>query len=198
MRQLKKGLQGLRSSERIRFLKKLFERFEHVQKWFRRIAWYAHLNSWTECLCRKWMWTGFAFVKMVCRYELHGWNRLNWVCNLLDVNGTSYIYERDHLRVNGTTHFWTKPVDYQFTNESPIHIWRSSHTRSTDYTWRTTDSQYQPVNGISTCDRVFHVWTGHVCENGSCTCEGHSTRERDFHVWMERDVYLWTDFRQTS
>ena len=22
----------------------------------------------------------FAFVKMVCRYELHGWNRLNWVC----------------------------------------------------------------------------------------------------------------------
>ena len=45
MRQLKIGLQGLRSSERTSFLKKLFERFEHVQKWFRLIAGYAHLNS---------------------------------------------------------------------------------------------------------------------------------------------------------
>ena len=49
MRQLKIGLQGLRSSERIRFLKKLFERFEHVQKVFRRIAGCAYLNSWTAC-----------------------------------------------------------------------------------------------------------------------------------------------------
>ena len=32
-RQLKIGIQGLRSSERTRFLKKLFERFGHIQKW---------------------------------------------------------------------------------------------------------------------------------------------------------------------
>ena len=38
MRQLKIGLQGLRSSERTSFLKKLFEHFDNVQKWFRRIA----------------------------------------------------------------------------------------------------------------------------------------------------------------
>ena len=45
MRQLKIGLQGLRSYERTSFLKKLFERFEHVQRWFRRIVGCAHLNS---------------------------------------------------------------------------------------------------------------------------------------------------------
>ena len=45
MRQLKIGLQGLRSSERTSFLKKLFERFDNVQKLFRRIAGCAHLNS---------------------------------------------------------------------------------------------------------------------------------------------------------
>ena len=32
-RQLKIGLQVLRRSERTRFLKKLFERLEHIQKW---------------------------------------------------------------------------------------------------------------------------------------------------------------------
>ena len=48
-RQLKIGLHGLRSSERTRFLKKLFERFEHIQNdrpyVFRRIAGCAYLNS---------------------------------------------------------------------------------------------------------------------------------------------------------
>ena len=31
----------------------------------RRIAWCAHLNSWTACECRKWMWT----CKQVCICE---------------------------------------------------------------------------------------------------------------------------------
>ena len=34
MRQLKIGLQGLKSSERTSFLKKLFERFDNVQSGF--------------------------------------------------------------------------------------------------------------------------------------------------------------------
>ena len=48
---------------------------------FRRIAGCAHLNRWT-CVYEMDvnLWTGFAFVKMVCRYELHRCNRLNGVC----------------------------------------------------------------------------------------------------------------------
>ena len=77
MRQLKIGLQGLRSSERTSFLKKLFERFDNVQKWFRRIAGCAHLNSWTACLCRKWMWT--------CEQGLHLWK---WYAGMNCMGGT--------------------------------------------------------------------------------------------------------------
>ena len=68
----------------------------------------------------------------------------------------------------------------------------------TEYTWRTTNSQYQPVNGISTCDRVFHVWTGPVlvkdpppvnetstCEwNEMSTCEWIFDKRLKFHRWF--------------
>ena len=74
----------------------------------------------------------------------------------------------------------------------------------TDYTWRTTDSQYQPVNGISTCDRSstcerdIYMWTGHVlvkdpppvnetstCEwNEMSTCEWIFDKRLKFHRWF--------------
>ena len=88
------------------------------------------------------------------------------------------IYERDHSRVNGTTHFWTKPVDYQFTNGGPIHIWRSSHTRR--YRLHVEDHG-QP---IPTCERDLYVWSGLPCVNGTCICE------RVLYLW--RTLQPWT------
>ena len=147
-------------------------------------------------------WSAHVFI---CKTRAHLWMEMK-ICEgeLAIENRATYLLakplrcEWDLIHMNGTTHFWPKPINYQFTDGGPIHICSLVTRGGTDYTWRTTDSQYQPANGISTCDRVFHVWTGHVCVNGSSTCEGPSTCERDIHVWMERDVELWMDYRQTS
>ena len=69
-----------------------------------------------------------------------------------------HTYERDHSRVNGTIHVWTKPVDYQFTNGGPIHIWRSSHTR-----------RYRLHGGPRTANT--NLWMGSLRVTGSSTCE---------------------------
>ena len=155
-------------------------------------GWSAHVYI---CKTRAHLWMEMK----ICEGELAVENRVTYLLmKPLRCEWEPYTYERDHSRVNGTTRFWTKPVDYQFTNGGPIHIWRSNHTMR--YRLHVEDHG-QPIptcEGISTCDRVFHVWTGHVYVNGSCICEGPSTREQDIHVWMERDVYLWMDFRQTS
>ena len=76
-----------------------------------------------------------------------------------------HTHERDHSRVNGTTHFWTKPVHYQFTNGGPIHTWRSILTRR--YRLHVEDHG-QPIPNL---------WTGSLRVTGS------STRERDMYVW---------------
>ena len=83
-----------------------------------------------------------------------------------------HTYKRDHSRVNGTTHFWTKPEDYQLTNGGPFTPDGLFTRGGTDYTWRTTDSQYPTyerdvyvclrVAGSSTCERDMYVWTGPV------------------------------------
>ena len=86
--------------------------------------------------------------------------------------------ERDHSRVNGTTHFWTKPVDYQSTNGGPIHIWRSSHTRR--YRLHVEDHE-QP---IPTYERDLYVWPGLPRVNGTCICE------RVLYLW--RTLHPWT------
>ena len=67
-----------------------------------------------------------------------------------------HTYERDHSRVNGTTHFWTKPVDYHFTNGGPFTPDGLFIRGGTDYTCggpRTANTL--PMNGMSTCDRVY-------------------------------------------
>ena len=95
-----------------------------------------------------------------------------------------HTYERDHSRVNGTTHFWTKPVDYQFTNGGPIHTCRSIHMRR--YRLYVEDhgqpipylsTGWLRVTGPSTCERDMYVWTGPVLVkdtprvNETSTCE---------------------------
>ena len=74
----------------------------------------------------------------------------------------------------------------------------------TDYTWRTTNSQYQTVNGISTVtgsstyERDMYMWTGPVlvkdpspvnetstCEwNEMSTCEWIFDKRLKFHRWF--------------
>ena len=89
-----------------------------------------------------------------------------------------HTYERDHSRVNGTTHVWSKPVDYQFTNGGPIYTWRSIHTRR--YRLHVEDHR-QPIPNL---------WTGSLCVTGSFTCE------RDMYVWtgpvLVKDLHAWT------
>ena len=98
--------------------------------------------------------------------------------------------EWDLIHMNGTTHFWTKPVDYQFTNGGPIHIWQSSHTRR--YRLHVEDHG-QP---ITTCERDLYVWPGLPRVNGTCMCERVLYLWRTLHPWtrhpvsMERDVYV--------
>ena len=105
-----------------------------------------------------------------------------------------HTYERDYSRVNGTIHFWTKPVDYQFTNGGPIHTWRSIHTRR--YRLHMEDNG-QPIPNLwteslrvtvsSTCERDIYVWMGPVLVkdpprvNETSTCE-----------WNEMSIYKWT------
>ena len=154
-------------------------------------------------------WSGHVYI---CKTGAHLWMEMK-ICEgeLAVENRVTYLLmkllrcEWDLIHMNRTTHMWTGPLTFgrnpwiiSLQMEAPFTSDGLVTRGGTDYTWRTTDSQYQPVDGISTCDRVFHVWTGHVYVNGSCTCEGPSTRERDIHVWMERDVYLWMEFRQTS
>ena len=71
--------------------------------------------------------------------------------------------------MNGTTHFWIKPVDYQFTNGGPIYTYRFIHTRR--YRLHVED-HWQPIPNL---------WTGSLRETGSSTCE------RDMYVWC-----VWT------
>ena len=123
-----------------------------------------------------------------------------------------FICKRDILDVNGTSYLWTAPFtcerDHSILDETrrlSVYKWRP-HSHLTVYSLEEVQitrggpqtANTLPINGMSTCDRVFHVWMGYVCVNGSCTCEGPSMRERDIHVWMEWDVYVWMDFGQTS
>ena len=138
------------------------------------------------------MWTGKVRPTNVCASVKHvrtcEWR---WDCEgeLAVENRATYL-PTGHLRcewdlipmkgsrLNGTTCFWTKPVDYQFINGGPIHTSRSIHTKR--YRLHVKD-HLQPipnlwtgslrVTGSSTCE--------HVCLNGSCTFEGSSTREWD-------------------
>ena len=80
----------------------------------------------------------------------------------------------------------------------------------------------QPLSGISMCYRIFHEWMGHVCVNEPCSCEriidhtwkrptgvtgtslstvnGYTLCERDLHMWMERDIYMyvWTGYAHAT
>ena len=153
-------------------------------------GWIAHVFI---CKTRAHLWMEMK----ICEGELAVENRVTYLLmkplrcewDLIHMKGP-LTYERDHSLLDETRRLSV----YKWRPHSHLTVTRGG----TDNTWRTTNSQYQHLNGISTCDRFFHVWTGHVYVNGSCTCEGPSTRERDIHVWMERDVYLWMDFRQTS
>ena len=116
-----------------------------------------------------------------------------------------HTYERDHSRVNGTTQFWTKPVDYQFRNGGPIHTWRSIYTRR--YRLHVEDhgqpipnlwTGSQRVTESSTCERDIYVWTGPVlvtdpprvnetstCEwNEMSTCEWILDKRPKFRRWF--------------
>ena len=162
---------------------------------------------WMECTCVNGTGETYKCVR-ICKTRTHLWMEMRICDGELSVENWATYLLTGHLRckwdlipMNGTTHVWTGPLlDYQFTNGGPIPTWRSSHTRRyrlhVEDHGRTANTQL--VNGISTCERVFHVWTGYVYVNGSCTCEGPSTRERDIHVWLERDVYVWMDFGQMS
>ena len=145
MRQLKIGLQGLRSSERTRFLKKLFEGFEHVQKWFRRIAGCAHLNG----VCRKWMWT--------CEQGLHLWK---WYAGMNCMGGTVWT---GSASVNERCTFELaillrdlNQLTWCFTCKMFARLWMR-HTRENEM------CTCEPVNRVRSCLRNAHLWM-------ECTC----------------------------
>ena len=104
-----------------------------------------------------------------------------------------HTYERDHSRVNGTTHFWTKPVDYQFTNGGPIRTSRSIHTRR--YRLHVEDhGQPKPnlwtgslrVTGSSTCERDMYVWAGPVLVK-----DPPRVNETSTYKWNEMSTCEW-------
>ena len=103
------------------------------------------------------------------------------------------ICERDILDVNGTSYLWMGPLKCAWdhscldkTRRLSVYKWRP-HSNLAVYSHEEVQltrggprtAKTQPVNGISTCDRVFHVWTGHVCVNGSCTFE------QTLHAWTK-------------
>ena len=149
MRQLKIGLQGLRSSERTSFLKKFFERFDNVQKWFRRIAGCAHLNSWTACLCRKWMWT--------CEQGLHLWK---WYAGMNCMGGTVWT---GSARVNEICTFElaillrdVNQLTWCFTCKMFARLWMR-HTHENEV------CTCEPVNRVRSYLRNALLWM-------DCTC----------------------------
>ena len=121
----------------------------------------------------------------ICKIRAHLWMEMK-ICEgeLAVENRVTYLLmkplrcEWDLIHMNGTTHFWTKPVDYQFTNGGPIKIWRSSHTRR--YRLHVEDHE-QPK---PTCEWDLYVWPGLPRVNGTCICE------RVLYVW--RTLHPWT------
>ena len=149
MRQLKIGRQGLRSSERTRSLKKLFERYEHVQKWFRRIAGCAHLNSWTACLCKKWMRT--------CEQGLHLWK---WYAGMNGMGGTAWT---GSASVNEKCTFElaillcdVNQLTWRFTCKMFARL-KMRHTHENEV------CTCEPVNRVRSCLRNALLWM-------ECTC----------------------------
>ena len=113
------------------------------------------------------LWTGFAFVKMVCRYELHGWNRLNGVCTF-----KLAILLRD---VNQLT--WC------FTCKMFARLWmRHTHVNEV--------CTCELVNRVRSCLRNALLWMECTCVNGTgetYTCVLiFKTRA---HLWMEMRIF---------
>ena len=116
------------------------------------------------------LWTGFAFVKMVCRYTLHGWNRLNGVCKCKrDIQLA--ILLRD---VNQLT--------WRFTCKIFARLWMR-HTHENEV------CTCEPVYRVRSCLRNTLLWMECTCVNRAgeiykCVriCK---TRA---HLWMEMRI----------
>ena len=140
-------------------------------KMFARL-WMRHIHEKEVCTCdpvnrvrscktraHLWMEMGICEGELVVEnratYLLTGHVRCEW--NLIPMNGTTHVW-------TGPLTFWTKPVDYQFTNGGPFHTWRSIHTRR--YRLHVEDHG----------QAIPNLWTGSLRVTGS------STRDRDMYV----------------
>ena len=120
---------------------------------------------WIVCTCVNGTGETYKCVR-ICKTRAHLWMEMR-ICEgeLAVENRDTYLLtghfrcEWDLIPTNGTTYFWTKPVDYQFTNGGPIHTWRSVHTRR--YRLHVEDHG-QPIPNL---------WTGSLRVTGSSTCE---------------------------
>ena len=146
--------------------------------------------SWMQCTCVNGTGETYKCVR-ICKTRARLWMEKRLCEGELAVENRATYLLTGHLRcecdlipMKWTSHFWTKPVDYQFTNEGPIHTWRYIHTRM--YRLHVEDHG-QPipnlwtgslrVTGSSTCEWDMYVWTGPVlvkdppCVNETSTCE---------------------------